>query len=57
LHSDQAHESAVLIASETPDNSLDRNRRVGFVAQFDIDVDLVAKRPPIADVKREAIEA
>ncbi|MGA8570576.1 MAG: hypothetical protein WB580_22505 [Candidatus Binataceae bacterium] len=57
MHSDQAHESAVLIASETPDNSLDRNRRIGFVAQFDIDVDLVAKRPPIADVKREAIEA
>jgi hypothetical protein len=56
LHSDQTHEPAVLVARETPDDSFDRNIRIGFVADLNVDIDVIAKRPPIADVKREAIE-
>jgi hypothetical protein len=57
LDSDQTHEPTVLVALETPDDSSDRDVRVGFVADLDMDIDVIAQRVPFAYVEREPIQA
>jgi hypothetical protein len=57
LHSDQAYQSAVLVLCETPNNRLYGNERVGLVADFDIDIDVVAQCPPFTHVEGEPVQA